>query len=293
MPIYYTPFELHPLHQLRFWRQVAEQQEWEREERRHYPKRFERQVDYQRADRQRSARHEACHAIASIVTGGNVGVIALDEDGGYFRAAASDRPPRATEVETETMRYLLAGMKRDGSRPESVFDHMVVELAPYAYETALGLPDCRETCSVDLERARMKAEALTSTDAEASCLWERAFARASEIIARHRHHIEMLGDELARRGRMSGDEVRRSLADAGFQTSATSAGLRYRAGVMTPVQQPAVRHSRREIYASGRRVGWVEVLLDDHHGELGFVAFRLDCELAGWGADLASAARTL
>jgi hypothetical protein len=74
----------------------------------------------------------------------------------------------------------------------------------------------------------MEAEALSSSSEEASRLWDRAFARASEIVTRHRHHIEMLGDELARRGHMSGDEVRCVLADAGFRTLATSAGLRYR-----------------------------------------------------------------
>jgi hypothetical protein len=125
-------------------------------------------------------------------------------------------------------------------------------------------------------------------------LWERAFARASEIVSRHRHHIETLGDELARRGHLSGDEIKRVLPDAGFQTSASSAsGLRYRTGTMIPRQQRRGQ-PRREIYAGGVRVGWIEALHDEHDGEeLGFAAFHSDGELAGLGDDLVSAAQAL
>jgi hypothetical protein len=53
---------------------------------------------------------------------------------------------------------------------------------------------------------------------------------------------------------------------------------------MTP-QQPQRRSlARREIYAGGARLGWIEPLHDEDHSELGFVAFRSDGEFAGWGA---------
>jgi hypothetical protein len=183
-------------------------------------------------------------------------------------------------------------MRRDGARPESVFRHLVVDLAPYAYETMLGLPSCRETCSVDLERAQMQAEALSSTNEAASRVWERAFARAGEIVARHRRHIEMLGDELARRGHMGGDEIRRTLAAAGFRpAAASSTELRYRAGTMTPRQVvQSARSSRREIYAAGRRIGWTEP--HDRGGELGYLAYRSGGEPAGCDA-IDAAARSL
>jgi hypothetical protein len=290
MPMYYQTPDQHPLAVMRFWQQQLAREQWEREERR----RIDRQRTQRAApDRRRTAEHEAAHAIASVAMGGRVGEIAITGDGGYFRAAVSQRPPRDTEVETAAMRYLLDGLKRDGSRPESLFRHMVVDLTPYAREVVLGLPNCRETCSIDLERARMQAEALSSSGEEASRLWDRPFARATEIVTRHRREIEVLGDELARRGHMSGDEIRRTLADAGFQPVTISAGLRYRQGVLVPQPQQRCPPARREIYAGGVRIGWIEPLHDDDGSELGFVAYRSDGELVGWGADSVSAAQAL
>jgi hypothetical protein len=230
---YQTP-DMHPLAVMRFWHELAQQQQWEQEER--------RRIDRQRAqpftsNRQRSARHEAAHAVSALAVGKPVGVIALDKDGGYFRSGPSDRPPRDAEVETAAMKDLLAGMRQNGSRMASMFDRLVVELSPLAYETMLGLPGRHDTCAVDLERARLQAEAVTSTRDEASRLLDRAVARADEIVGRHRRHIEALGDELLQRGRMNGTEVKRVLRDAGFRMDAppSDASLRYRHGTLGAV----------------------------------------------------------
>jgi hypothetical protein len=282
---------------MRFWHELAQQQQWEQEERR-------RLLDRQRAqpctsNRQRSARHEAAHAVSALAVGKPVGVIALDKDGGYFRSGPSDSSPRPAEVETAAMRDLLAGMKRDGSQTASTLNRMIVEVSPLAYESMLGLPGRHDTCAVDLERARLQAEAVTSTRDEASRLLDRAVARADEIVGRHRHHIEVLGDELLQRGRMNGTEVKRVLRDAGFRMDAppSDASLRYRHGTLAPLPRQQQRRdpNRREIYAGGVRVGFVEALHDEHDGEeLGFVAYRAsDGEVVGWEADAEAAARLL
>ncbi len=165
--------------------------------------------DYQPkpADRLRVALHEAAHAVASFVTGCKVGELIIDADGGGSFRAVADGPPRGPDTDTETVKMLCDGIKRDGSRPAWMFDLLVINLAPVALERVLGVPDWRDHCSIDIKRARLQAQAITATKHEAERLLDRALQRAAEIVAQHRAQIFALADVLAERSHICGDEI--------------------------------------------------------------------------------------
>ena len=158
-------------------------------------------------DDERIAYHEAGHAVALFILGGDVTSVSIRADAG---ARGRVRGPRFTNPTAFPGPTLLTG--EDSRRAEDPSDGIVVALlsACHAELTATGSCDSRAASFDRREAARHAASRRASVPGYAE--WAQQYAGA--LIRKHWPAVEALAAALAARGEVNGEDARAIVAQA-------------------------------------------------------------------------------
>jgi hypothetical protein len=217
--------------------------------------------------RRLAALHESCHVVVKLAIGAPVAEVSIDAGGGgEFRGRISDAPPRSEAEEAAAFKNLAAGLKRDRETREWAVPKLAVTLGPLAFELAHGFSDAWERCDSDVQSARLMAGVVADGLAEQSALVSRALDAARGALIPHFQDVYALADELQRRVKMSGDEVRAFFGRRGSSLvvspplttrAAVMSGAEVRARAATAEYKPTA--TQLGISSRGRYVGEIRL----------------------------------